>query len=210
MKLRKWLFTATESDVNQSTNRPFREACSKSRGAEKIRSLIEKHNLPTQFIPGDSHARSLDDVLHFDIGHYPPKEKEIRQSGILYLNPKNGVFGQVSVRSLHTIKALIGYFIYGVSIKMMLKLVASHIALMDGLLVEGDSDLHTNSTKRAEYEALSHHLLHPSLNVLKEMLKLCKNVKTVTVFGQEMGRTLIDGSTFSSSLLRRTLDECGR
>ena len=67
---------------------------------------------------------------------------------------------------------------------------------MDGLLVDGDSDLHTNSSKKAEYETLSYHFFEPSLKAFEEMVKLCENLKTVTVFGHEMGMKMVDGRPF--------------
>ena len=195
--------------ANQGTDRVFPLACNSTRGAQTIRSRIERYGLPSKFIPGDSRAKHLNDVLHIDICHYPLKEEEIRQSGILYLD-ENGVFGQVSMRTLCSVKVFLGYFHYGIPLKEMQERVVSSIALMDGISAEGDSDLHTNSTKRAAYEAFSFHLFGPSLEIFKEMVKRCKNLKTVTVSGREMCRKLIDSNGFRSSLLRRTLDACGR
>lgn len=162
------------------------------------------------FLPISPLVTALDDVYHIDFGHFPPREEKIQQLGILYLNPKTGVFGQVSMRSLCTLKVLIGHFIYGIPLKAMLKLVIGHIALMDGLMVDGDSDLHTDSSKKAEYEALTYLFFEPSLKAFEEMVMQCTELKTVTVFGHEMGRKMIDGTAFSTSRLQRILVKCGR
>ncbi|EJK73109.1 hypothetical protein THAOC_05287, partial [Thalassiosira oceanica] len=192
--------------ANQGVDRPFRRACAATTGARIIQSRIEEYRLPTEFISGDSRASSLDDVIHIDIGHFPPREEKIRQLGNLYLDPATGLPGQVSMRSLGALKILIGHFLYNEPLKEMQEKVMTSIALMDGHLAEADSDLHTNSSKRTEYQGFSHHFLGPSLKAFAEMAQQCRNLKTVTVFGHEMCKELIDSKPLSDPRLRRILD----
>ena len=211
-EVRRSCFQTSSSEfgyANQGTDRVFPSACHASRGAQEIRSRIERHGLPSNFISGDSWANHLDDVLHIDICHYPPREEKIRQSGILYLD-ENGVFGQKSMFTLCSVKVFLGHFHYKIPLKEMQQLVVSSIALMDGISAEGDSDLHTNSSKKAAYDALSYHLFEPSLEIIKEMVKRCRSLKTVTVSGHEMCQKLIERNGFESPLLRRILNACGR
>lgn len=208
-KLRESCFKTSASAfgyANQGVDRPFRMACAATTGARIIQSRIEEYRLPSEFIPGDSQGSSLDDVIHIDFGHFPPKEAKIRQLGNLYLDPATGLPGQVSMRSLGALKILLGHFLYNEPLKEMQELVMTSIALMDGHLAEADSDLHTNSSKRIEYEGFSHHFFGPSLKAFAEMAQQCRNLKTVTVFGHEMCKELIDSKPLSDPRLRRILD----
>lgn len=212
-KIREDCFVTPASDFpcsQQGLQRPFRAACANTEGARIIQQLIKDKDLHNQFVPGDSYVRCLGDALHFDMGHFPPIEKNIRERGNLYLDPTTGLPGQVSLRSTHSLKVLIGHFVYGKPAKEMQDLVMSSTALVDVLMVDADSYLHTDSTKSDEYDAFFRRFYGPSRKVLKEMIMQCTNLETITVFGHAMCEKMIDGTPLDSSPLRKLLDECGR
>ncbi|EJK55371.1 hypothetical protein THAOC_24902, partial [Thalassiosira oceanica] len=180
LKLRKWCFPELSESDSGHVNQGADRPFREACAATEGAKKIQ--SLIEKHNLSTNLTPSLDDVYHIDFGHFPPKEEKIQQSGILYINPKTGDA----------------------------ELVIGHIALMDGLMVDGDSDLHTDSSKKAEYEALTYRFFEPSLKAFEEMVMQCKYLKTVTVFGHEMGRKMIDGTAFSTSRLRRILDKCGR
>ena len=205
-KIREHCFKTPASDFpcsQQGQQRPFRDACANTEGAQIIQQLIEDKDLPNQFVPGDSHARCLGDVIHFDMGHFAPIEENIREKGNLYLDPKTGLPGQVSLRSTHSLKTLIGHFVYGKPAKEMQDLVMSRTALVDVLMADA-------STKSDEYDAFFRRFYGPSRKVLKEMIMQCKNLETITVFGHAMCKVMNDDGPLNSSPLRKLLNECRR
>ena len=212
-KIREHCFKTPASDFpcsQQGLKRPFRVACANTEGAQIIQQLIEDKDLPNQFVPGDSHVRCLGDVIHLDMGHFAPIEENIREKGNLYLDPKTGLPGQVSLRSTHSLKTLIGHFVYGKPAKEMQDLVMSRTALVDVLMADADSYLHTDSTKSAKYDAFFRRFYGPSRKVLKEMIMQCKNLETITVFGHAMCKEMNDDGPLNSSPLRKLLNECRR
>jgi len=144
------------------------------------------------------------------MGHFAPIEENIREKGNLYLDPKTGLPGQVSLRSTHSLKTLIGHFVYGKPAKEMQDLVMSRTALVDVLMADADSYLHTDSTKSAKYDAFFRRFYGPSRKVLKEMIMQCKNLETITVFGHAMCKEMNDDGPLNSSPLRKLLNECRR
>ena len=172
--------------------RPVQAMHSGTKGARTILERLEKSKtLTNKYVPGDGWSPSHDKVLHIYLGHFPPDELRILLEGNLYLGP-NGMPQQVSLRALFKIPIKLGVLNYGADPKAFQELFMSSTAIVDCISVSAASDLHTNSTKKKDYLAYSDLFFEPSLQAVKEFIKSCPNLKTITVFGKAMGDAIVN------------------
>ena len=161
----------------QGPNRPFQEACAATKGGQRLRKKTA--GTDQDYVSGDSHASSLDNVKHLDVIHFPVKGC-VEKGGNLYLTQETGLPGQVSMRALGSLKVKIAVLLYGISPEEAQELIMSQFAMMDAISVTEDPYLHSDKSKKAEYAAFEERYLKDSLMSIAEMAAKCRNLQAAS------------------------------
>ena len=190
----------------QGPNRPFQEACAATKGGQRLRRKTA--GTDRHYVSGDSHASSLDNVKHLDVIHFPVDN--CVENGNLYVAEKTGLPGQVSMRSLGSLKVNIAVLGYGIPPDEAQELMMSSFAMMDAISVTADPYLHSDKSKKAEYAAFEERYLADSLMSIGEIAEKCPNLTTLTVHGYAMCEALVNFKPLHSPAIRRLLEKYKR